>query len=187
MRWAGCFYVGRRQDDHAMLEVFRSQDRPTRAAFPRYVTCVGPYDTLRGAHWFIAHPNTPLRTIREHEAAAKAAHPGGRRPRTLVHFIADFWRKVDRRGADDCWPWLGSIGKWNGYPMARSVDGRVTTAGQVLLVDVLGLEECRGLYACHTCDSPPCLNPAHIWPGTQSQNMLDCSRKGRLHGFQRQC
>jgi hypothetical protein len=37
----------------------------------------------------------------------------------------------------------------------------------------------KGLYVCHTCDVPACINPDHLWLGTASQNQLDCIAKGR--------
>jgi DNA invertase Pin-like site-specific DNA recombinase len=36
--------------------------------------------------------------------------------------------------------------------------------------------------ACHTCDTPSCINPEHLWGGTRTQNLLDASKKGRTQG-----
>jgi hypothetical protein len=37
-----------------------------------------------------------------------------------------------------------------------------------------------GIKVCHRCDNPPCCNPDHLFLGTQSDNLLDASLKGRL-------
>ncbi len=40
-------------------------------------------------------------------------------------------------------------------------------------------ELAAGRSACHSCDTPSCFNPDHIWWGSQLENMQDCARKGR--------
>lgn len=88
-----------------------------------------------------------------------------------------FWSKVDRRGPDECWPWQG----WKterGYGIFEFQKKRMR-ASRVAWELENKQEFPDGKFACHTCDNPPCCNPAHIWAGTHLENMRDCAAKGR--------
>lgn len=90
-----------------------------------------------------------------------------------------FWNKVDKRGDDECWPWLGSLSR-RGYGQATVSNGKNRVATKVAWELFHKKPWPEGKLACHTCDNPPCVNPKHIWPGTMSENIQDASAKGRL-------
>lgn len=84
-----------------------------------------------------------------------------------------FWSRVDRSGGPDaCWPWLAGSGrhypKWEG-----------TSAGRWVLAQRLGRRLRPDEMACHTCDNPPCCNPAHLFVGSNLDNVNDAIAKGR--------
>jgi hypothetical protein len=81
-----------------------------------------------------------------------------------------------------CWEWTGRKDE-NGYGRIQ-VLGRSNHCAHRLSYELnVGLIP-DGLNACHRCDNPGCVNPAHLFIGTQGDNMRDCARKGRL-GMQR--
>lgn len=89
-----------------------------------------------------------------------------------------FWAKVDKRGPDECWPWIGSL-KSNGYGQFSLEDGQRVPASRLSLAMHLGRNLERNQHACHRCDNPPCVNPAHLFLGGARANHLDCIAKGR--------
>ena len=94
-----------------------------------------------------------------------------------LHF-ARFWSRVNVGNAGDCWPWRGSINS-NGYGVFAG-----EKAHRVAYQQFHGPIE-EGMVIMHRCDSPSCVNPAHLVEGTQAENVRDCIEKGRrgdLHG-----
>lgn len=90
-----------------------------------------------------------------------------------------FWSLADKSdGADGCWWWLGPSGNF-GYGTI-AVRGRAIGAHR--FVCILEYGDMEGLEACHTCDNPRCVNPAHLFPGTHKENMSDMVSKGRFPG-----
>lgn len=92
----------------------------------------------------------------------------------------DFWANADRQG--DCLVWRGGFAR-RGYGVA-TWRGRARLAHRVAY-ELRNGPIPAGLNVLHACDNPPCIEPAHLWVGTQSENLLDAGRKGRLIGRQR--
>jgi HNH endonuclease len=95
-----------------------------------------------------------------------------------------FWRQVDQRGPDECWPWLGACNQAR-YGVIRVYPQRNVLAHRLALELTTGTSVPSGLEVCHSCDNPPCCNSAHLWAGTHKENMHDSIRKGRGTYFHR--
>ena len=86
---------------------------------------------------------------------------------------------VDKREPDECWPWLGAKSQGERAMYWDKTTKKVITAARMAWSLVNNKSFPTNLHACHSCDNGMCVNPKHIWPGTRSQNMIDCAQKGR--------
>ena len=81
-------------------------------------------------------------------------------------------------GPSACWPWKASVDK-NGYGYIRWDGRRAQKAHRVAWMISTGKSVPRGQCVLHTCDSPGCCNPKHLWLGTNKDNAQDKVVKGR--------
>lgn len=87
-----------------------------------------------------------------------------------------FWLYVKRGRDNDCWLWTGS---------KRGAYGKIKNSRKSLLSHRVSYELHfgvipNGMLVCHRCDIPGCVNPNHLFLGTQSDNLKDCRDKGRF-------
>ena len=97
---------------------------------------------------------------------------------TPLTLLDAFWEMV--AGAEDpegCWLWMGKT-DYAGYGMV-GLGLRKGILAHRFSWEIANGPLPEGLFACHHCDNPPCVNPSHLFLGTHQDNMNDRNRKGR--------
>lgn len=102
----------------------------------------------------------------------------------LTTFTIDrFWNRVNMSNINDCWNWTSPKDK-DGYGLFTSNGERYRAHRfSYLLHNNKTIEEIKGLSVLHKCDNPSCVNPNHLFLGTQTDNMRDMVKKKRHFSF----
>jgi hypothetical protein len=92
--------------------------------------------------------------------------------------ISRFWAKVHK--TDGCWLWTASK-RHKGYgAFAYTLDGKMIHDRSHRFSYRLHVGEIPpGLFVLHRCDTPACVNPVHLFLGTNQDNVRDMHAKGR--------
>jgi hypothetical protein len=100
--------------------------------------------------------------------------------------VERFWPKVDKNGAipshrpdlGPCWTWKADCGARRGYGRLLLKGIKRDLAHRLAWKLTYG-EIPAGLFVCHKCDVPNCVNPHHLFLATNEENTRDRHRKGR--------
>ena len=90
--------------------------------------------------------------------------------------VKRFWAKVTKSGEDECWLWSAALNE-AGYGVFGV--GKQTDKAHRISYRLTHGEIPKGMFICHHCDVRNCVNPKHLFAGTNRDNVKDMLKKGR--------
>lgn len=99
------------------------------------------------------------------------------KPKPIEGVREKFWSRVKK--TKGCWIWTGATIRGYGQIRYGKGNGKLYLAHRLSWQLHYGKAPPSGLGVLHHCDNPPCVNPEHLWLGTQADNAADMVSKGR--------
>lgn len=81
-----------------------------------------------------------------------------------------------------CWEWISKKDK-DGY--GKFIIGKKSIRAHRFSYEFFESEIMEKMFICHSCDNPSCVNPKHLWLGTNQDNQIDSVKKGRRKSFKK--
>lgn len=94
-------------------------------------------------------------------------------------YTARLLSRVEQRGPDECWPWLGRLVGRPTHKYGHFSVGRAELKAHRLVYEHFVGPIPEGKLLRHSCDHTWCVNPKHLLPGTPLLNALDRTERGR--------
>jgi hypothetical protein len=88
-----------------------------------------------------------------------------------------FWNKVDIKSNSECWEWKAALYGKGGYGVFW-YNGKNIGAHRMSMILING-DIPNNKIVCHKCDNKKCVNPQHLFLGSQLDNITDMWKKGR--------
>lgn len=120
--------------------------------------------------------------VRTEASREKSRQAAKRRVYARSDVAVRFWARVDNRGNENCWPFLGAhtTDGYGHFQVGSRRDGsRRMVYAHRLAWELTHGKIPQGQLACHKCDQPSCCNPSHLFLGSSADNVADMDAKGR--------
>lgn len=126
------------------------------------------------------HCKSPFSTYHRNKVFCSPRCAGlGKTVEITPALVRSRWEAYVVRGdSDACWLWQGPKLVSGGYgvlQLGRRYKQRAHRVSYELHTGIIP----AGMHVCHSCDTPACVNPNHLWLGTNRQNQADKMQKGR--------
>lgn len=119
----------------------------------------------------------PLRRVRHAVRSGAYIHLVTSPEWPITSGLSDrFWAKVEVAGDDDCWLWRAHL-NYRGYGVIRN-GKRIASATRISWALTNGCVP-DGKHVLHHCDVRACVNPRHLYVGTNTDNVADKVKRGR--------
>lgn len=93
---------------------------------------------------------------------------------SIKGYIYRFWSKVDIKGPDDCWEWKAGLhGLMDRYRYGAFWNGNKMIKSHRYSYEITNGPIPEGKLVLHKCDNKLCVNPNHLYVGTEADNILD--------------